>query len=305
MKRNSSKYSDRSRAPAALEPTPPFPAQHQRAPGLESRLRPAPRWQGRRYRAANKLQDKIALITGGDSGIGRAVAFFFAREGADVAIAFLPEENSDALVTRQAVETLGRKCLLLPTDLTRPQAADQLVRQTVSHYGRLDVIVSNAAHQSRKATLAKLTDEEIERTFATNVYAFLRLARAALPHLKPGSSIIATSSETGILGAERLPDYSSTKGAINALTKTLAQDLIPHGIRVNAVAPGPVWTPLNPSDAGKSAAEVGKFGSESPMGRPAQPEELAPAYVFLASEGDSSYITGTVIQVMGGETSGG
>jgi NAD(P)-dependent dehydrogenase (short-subunit alcohol dehydrogenase family) len=305
MKRSQPKYSARHRLAADAEPKPPFPAQHQKAPGLESRLNPAPRWQGRRYHAAHKLEDKVALITGGDSGIGRAVAFFFAREGADVAIAYLAQEQGDAETTRQAVETLGRKCLLLPTDLTRPHAADELVKRTLATFGKLDVLVSNAAHQARKATLEKVSDDEMSRTFETNVYAFIRLARAALPHLKPGSAIIVTSSETGILGAESLPDYSSTKGALNALTKTLAMDLASRGIRVNAVAPGPVWTPLNPSDAGKTAAEVSKFGSGSPLGRPAQPEELAPAYVFLASEGDSSYITGTVIQVMGGETSGG
>lgn len=287
------------------EPRPPFPAQHQRAPGRESRLNPEPRWQAPRYRAAGKLQDKVALITGGDSGIGRAVAFLYAREGADVAIVYLPQERSDALVTQRSVEDVGRRCLLLPADLTTPAACQRVVAQTVKTFGRLDILVSNAAHQSRKATLEKVTEAEFDRTFKTNIYAYFRLAKAALPHLKPGSAIIVTSSETGIMGAEQLPDYSSTKGAINALTKTLAIDLIKRGIRVNAVAPGPVWTPLNPSDAGKSAKEVANFGASSPMGRPAQPEELAPAYVFLASDADSSYITGIVLQVMGGETTGG
>ena len=287
------------------EPKPPFPRQHQTAPGLESKLRPAPLWHGKRYRAAGKLIDKVALITGGDSGIGRAVAFFFAREGADVAISFLPREKSDARVTQQSVEALGRRCVLLPADLVRPAAAGQLVRDTISALGKLDILVSNAAHQARKSSIEQLTDAELALTFETNVYAYARLVRAALPHLKAGASIIATSSITGILGTEGLPDYSSSKGAINALTKTLAMDLIARGIRVNAVAPGPVWTPLNPSDAGKSAKRVALFGADSPMGRPAQPEELAPAYVFLASDGDSSYITGTILQVMGGETAGG
>ncbi|MDB6165269.1 MAG: short-chain dehydrogenase/reductase [Lacunisphaera sp.] len=287
------------------EPKPPFPPQHQTAPGLESRLHPAPLWHGKRYRAAGKLIDKVALITGGDSGIGRAVAFFFAREGADVAISFLPRETSDALVTQQSVEALGRRCVLLSADLTDPGTAGRLVRETVKAFGKLDILVSNAAHQARKSSIEKLTDAELALTFETNVYAYARLVRAALPHLKAGASIIATSSITGILGTEGLPDYSSTKGAINALTKTLAMDLVGRGIRVNAVAPGSVWTPLNPSDAGKSAKQVAKFGSDSPMGRPAQPEELAPAYVFLASDGDSSYVTGTVLQVMGGETAGG
>lgn len=295
----------RRSSPKTKYPTPPFPKQHQPAPGFESKLDPAPLWRGRNYRPAGKLQDRVALITGGDSGIGRAVAFFFAREGADVAIAYLRQEQGDAVVVQQAVEALGRTCLLLPTDLTDPDAADELVRQTIKTFGRLDILVSNAAHQARKSTLEKVDDAELAKTFETNVYGYVRLVRAALPHLKPGAAVIATSSETGILGAEQLPDYSSTKGAINALTKTMAMDLIAKGIRENAVAPGPVWTPLNPSDAGASAKKVSRFGQQSPMGRPAQPEELAPAYVFLASNADSSYITGTIIQVMGGETTGG
>ena len=179
------------------------------------------------------------------------------------------------------------------------------MERTVREFGKLDILVSNAAHQNRKKTLQEVTDEEFDRTFKTNVYAYFRLARAALKHMKPGASIIATSSETGIFGSKQLPDYSATKGAINAFTKALAQNVLDKGIRVNAVAPGPVWTPLNPSDTGLSAEDVAKFGSQSPMGRPAQPEELAPAYVFLASNADSSYITGTVLQVMGGETTGG
>lgn len=301
-----SRQREKTKRPLMLsEPKLPFAVQHQTAPGLESKLSPAPLWQGRRYRPAGKLQDKVALITGGDSGIGRAVAFFYAREGADVAISYLPQEQSDALVTQRAVEAVGRTCLLLPGDLTRPAIVKGLVTETVKAFGRLDIVVSNAAYQVHKPSLDKLSDAELILTFETNVYACVRLVRAALPHLKPGAAIIVTSSVTGILGAENLPDYSSTKGALNALTKTLAMDFIPRGIRVNAVAPGPVWTPLNPSDAGNSAKKVARFGAKSPMGRPAQPEELAPAYVFLASDADSSYITGTVLQVMGGETSGG
>jgi NAD(P)-dependent dehydrogenase (short-subunit alcohol dehydrogenase family) len=287
------------------EPKLPFAVQHQKAPGLESKLSPLPRWQATRYRAAGKLEGKVALITGGDSGIGRAVAFLYAREGADVAINYLPQEQSDALDTQRSIEAVGRRCLLLPGDLTRPAICEQLVDKTIKAFGKLDILVSNAAHQSRKPSLEHVTDEEFDRTFKTNIYAYFRLTKAALPHLKPGSAIIATSSETGIMGAANLPDYSSTKGAINAFTKTMAIDLIERGIRVNAVAPGPVWTPLNPSDAGVSAAKVAKFGSKNPMGRPAQPEELAPAYVFLASDADASYITGIVLQVMGGETTGG
>jgi NAD(P)-dependent dehydrogenase (short-subunit alcohol dehydrogenase family) len=287
------------------EPRLPFPVQHQSQPGLEEKLEPRPRWQAPRYRAAGKLEGKVALITGGDSGIGRAVAFLYAREGADIAINYLPEEQSDAEEVERSVKALGRRCLLVPADLTRPQTSAQIVEKTVKELGQLDILVSNAAHQSRKEKLEDVTDEEFDRTFKTNIYAYFRLVKAALPHLKPGAAIIATSSETGIMGASQLPDYSSTKGAINAFTKTLAMDLIERGIRVNAIAPGPVWTPLNPSDPGKKAEEVAKFGGDSPMGRPAQPEELAPAYVFLASDADSSYITGIVLQVMGGETTGG
>jgi NAD(P)-dependent dehydrogenase (short-subunit alcohol dehydrogenase family) len=300
--RKSSRLSPRPQITS--EPKPPFAVQHQKAPGRESRLDPAPRWQAPRYLPAGKLAKKIALITGGDSGIGRAVAYMYAREGADVAINFLPVEKSDAIETKRAVESTGRKCLLLPADLSRPGACEKIVAKTLKHFGQLDILVSNAAHQTRKKRLEEVSDQEFDLTYKTNIYAYFRLTKAALPHLKPGAAIIATSSETGLLGASKLPDYSSTKGAINAFTKTLAIDLIERGIRVNAVAPGPVWTPLNPSDAGKSAKEVAKFGADSPMGRPAQPEELAPAFVFLASDADSSFITGIVLPVMGGETIG-
>jgi NAD(P)-dependent dehydrogenase (short-subunit alcohol dehydrogenase family) len=286
------------------EPCPPFPAQHQEAPGDESKLSPRPKYEALAYKAAGKLEGKVALITGGDSGIGRAVAVMYAREGAAVAINYLPEEQGDAEATKAAIEEQGGTCLLLPGDLTDRSCCAQLVEDTVHELGALDILVSNAAHQMRKESLDQLTDEELEITFDTNVFAYVRLARAALQHMRPGSVILATSSETAMFGSEKLPDYSATKGAINALTKALARSLIPRGIRVNAVAPGPVWTPLNPSDAGLSPQEVATFGQDNPMGRPAQPEELAPAYVFLASNADSSYITGTVLQVMGGETLG-
>ena len=287
------------------EPKPPFPPQHQTAPGLESKVKPRPRYEAEAYKAAGKLKGKTALITGGDSGIGRAVALLYAREGARVAITYLPEEQSDADETRRIVEAAGAQCLLLCGDLTDPKFCSDAVEATVRGLGGLDILVSNAAQQSRKETLDELTDADLDRTFRTNVYAYFRLARAALKHMKSGAAIIATSSVAGIKGSKELPDYSATKGAINAFTKTLAQALIDRGIRVNAIAPGPVWTPLNPSDAGATPEKVAQFGASRPIGRPAQPEELAPAYVFLASNADSSYISGTVLQVMGGETTGG
>ena len=305
MKAKARQPETRTNSGPMKEPRPPFPKQHQEAPGLESELSPKPRYEAAAYKAAGKLDGKVALITGGDSGIGRAVATLFAREGAAVAINYLAEEESDAEETKNAVEEAGSECLLLPGDVTDRDMCDSLVEKTVEHFGSIDVLVSNAAYQRRKESLDDLSDEELEHTFDTNIFAYVRLARAALRHMKPGSAIIATSSETGILGSAKLPDYSATKGAINAFTKTLAQSLIEKGIRVNAVAPGPVWTPLNPSDDGLPPEDVAKFGTQAPIGRPAQPEELAPAYVFLASNADSSYITGTVLQVMGGETSGG
>lgn len=298
-------HSPQYKGTAMKEPEPPFPEQHQDAPGVESRLDPRPRFEALRYRPAGKLDGKAALITGGDSGIGRAVAVIFAREGADVAINYLPAEEDDARETRRHVEAAGRRCVLLPADLRDTDACRQIVERTVVEFGRLDILVSNAAYQKRKQTLEEISDEEFDHTFRTNMYAYFRLTRAALPHLQAGGSIIVTSSETSIYGSALLPDYSATKGAINAFTKALAQRLIERRIRVNAIAPGPVWTPLNPSDAGLPAEKVARFGSSNPMGRPAQPEEIAPAYVFLASEADSSYVTGIVLPIMGGETSGG
>ena len=285
--------------PGQNEPRPPFPKQHQEGPGIESKLDPRPRYKAEAYRPAGKLKDKVALITGGDSGIGRAVALLYAREGAQVAITYLPEEQSDADDTRKAIEGVGGTCLAIAGDLTEAAFCDNVVEQTVQHFGKLDILVANAAHQNRKPTLQDVTDEEFDRTFKTNIYSYFRLSRAALRHMQPGSAIIATSSETGIMGSKQLPDYSATKGAINAFTKTLAIDLLPKNIRVNAVAPGPVWTPLNPSDAGETPDKVAHFGEDSPMGRPAQPEELSPAYVFLASPVYAGYITGIVLPVTG------
>ena len=284
------------------EPKPPFPKQHQPKPGIESELEPRPEYRGRRYQASGKLQGKVALITGGDSGIGRAVAVLYAREGANVAITYLPAEQSDADETRRAVEAEGRRCMALPGDLSGAGFCRECVEQTVQEFGRLDVLVSNAAHQNRKPGVEDITDAEWDRTFRTNIYAYFLLVRAALPHLKPGSAIVATSSITGIEGEPSLLDYSASKGAINAFTKALAQNLVKKGIRVNAVAPGPVWTPLNAADEGTTPEKVAEFGKHTPYGRPAQPEEIAPAYVFFASDADSSYITGEVLTELGGRT---
>jgi len=300
-----SKAKAAARPQVQTEPKPPFPAQHQGKPGLENEMSPRPRYQAARYQAAGKLAGKAALVTGGDSGIGWAVAVLYAREGADMAVVHLPSEESDALETKGAVEREGGRCLLVPGDLTDPAFCKQAVERTVREFGKLDVLVSNAAHQNRKPGLEAITEEEWDETFRTNVYAYFHLAKAALPHLKPGSAIIATSSETGLEGNKLLLDYSATKGAINAFTKALAQNLADKGIRVNAVAPGPVWTPLNVSDLGEPKEKVAQFGAQTPLGRPAQPEEIAPLYVFLASDADSSYITGEVIAQMGGKTTAG
>lgn len=287
------------------QPKPPFARQKQEPPGIEADLDPKPRYQARRYKAAGKLEGKVALITGGDSGIGRAVAVLFAREGANIAISYLPSEEKDALETEHAIQAEGRDCLLLPGDITTRECCEGLVDRTVRRFGSLDILVPNAAHQTRKKTVQEVTDQEFDLTFKTNIYAYFWLARAAMKHMKPGSAIVASSSVTGLMGSRELPDYSATKGAINAFTKTLAMEYLDKGIRVNAVAPGPVWTPLNPADPGLTPEKVAQFGSRNPMGRPAQPEEVAPAYVFLASDADSSYITGIVLPVMGGETTSG
>jgi len=282
------------------EPKPPFPPQHQEKPGLESKLDPRPKYEGKGYKGSQKLQDKVALITGGDSGIGRAVAVLFAREGADVALVYLPEEESDAQETRHAIEAEKRRALLLPGDVKEPGFCQQAVRQTISEFGKLDLLVNNAAYQQGQEELDNLTEQQWDKTFKTNIYGYFHMVKAAVPNLKPGSAIINTGSITGLQGNKQLLDYASTKGAIHAFTKSLAQNLLPKGIRVNCVAPGPVWTPLNPSD--RPAEKVAEFGAKSPLGRPAQPEEIAPAFVFFASEFDSSYITGEVLTLLGGET---
>jgi NAD(P)-dependent dehydrogenase (short-subunit alcohol dehydrogenase family) len=287
------------------EPKPPFPEQKLEKPGLDSELKPQPRYKAVRYKPAGKLDGKVALVTGGDSGIGRAVAVLYAREGADVAITALPEERTDSDVTRRAIEAAGRRCIVIEGDLSDPDICIDAVERTVAELGHLDVLVHNAAHQNRKESLEDVEEDEWDRTFKVNVYAYYRLVRAALPHLRPGSAIIASGSITGIEGSSELPDYSATKGAIHTLTKTLAQNLVDRGIRVNCVAPGPVWTPLNAADEGQEPEDVAKFGQKTPLQRPAQPEEIAPAYVFFASDADSSFITGVVLPALGGETVGG
>jgi NAD(P)-dependent dehydrogenase (short-subunit alcohol dehydrogenase family) len=285
------------------EPKPPMPKQHQEKPGLESKLKPRPRYQAPNYRGSGKLEDKVALITGGDSGIGRAVAVLFAREGADVAITYLPEEKSDAKEIKQAIEAEGREALMIEGDVREPAVCRKMVARAVKEFGRLDILVNNAAYQQHQEKLEDLTEEQWDRTFKTNIYGYFYMAKAALPHLREGSAIINTGSITGLEGSKQLLDYATTKGAIHAFTKALAQNLIERGIRVNCVAPGPVWTPLNPSD--KEAEDVAKFGADTPMGRPAQPEEIAPAFVYFASEADSSYVTGEVLTLLGGETTAG
>jgi NAD(P)-dependent dehydrogenase (short-subunit alcohol dehydrogenase family) len=278
-------------------PAPPFPEQHQQKPGVEAALEPQPLYDAPFYKGSEKLKDKVALITGADSGIGRAVAVLFAREGADIAIAHLDEEL-DAQDTKAAVELEGRRAILLQGDVADPAFAEAAVQKTLEAFGRLDVLVNNAAFQEHVPDFEDLTNEHFDRTLKTNLYGYFYLAKAAVPHMKPGSAILMTGSITGIEGSKELLDYSMTKGGIHAFTRALAGHLIPKGIRVNAVAPGPVWTPLNPAD--KQAPDVSKFGAQSKMKRPAQPEEIAPAYVFLASPHCSSYITGEILPIIGG-----
>jgi NAD(P)-dependent dehydrogenase (short-subunit alcohol dehydrogenase family) len=273
-----------------------LPAQHLDKPGLEAELALKPQFLAPDYEGSHKLQGMAALITGGDSGIGRAVAVLFAREGADVAIAYL-DEHEDAEETQRHVEHEGQRCILLPGDVKSRAYCEQAVQQTVQAFGKLDILVNNAAFQEHAGSLEDITEERLDETLRTNVHGYFNMARAALPHLQKGSSIINTGSVTGLEGSAQLLDYSATKGAIHAFTKSLAQNLISKGIRVNAVAPGPVWTPLNPAD--KPAEKVAEFGQQTDMKRAAQPEELSPAYVFLASPVCSGYITGIVLPVTG------
>ena len=282
------------------QPPGPFPAQHQPRPGLEAKMRPRPEYEAPTYKGSGKLDGKVALITGGDSGIGRAVAVLYAREGADVAIVYLPEEQVDADETTQAVAAEGRRCLCIPGDVRDSSFCKQAVERTVSELGALDILVNNAAYQHHQKSLDDITDEQLERTFTTNIFGYFYMARAALKHLRSGGAIINTGSITGLQGSKELLDYSSTKGAIHAFTKSLAQNLVERGIRVNCVAPGPIWTPLNVAD--KEPKKAGEHGKKVPMQRAGQPEEVAPAFVFFASPSDSSYITGEVLTLLGGET---
>src|ERR1041384_912795 len=285
------------------EPKSPMPEQHQEKPGVESKVTPRPRYEAPHYKGADKLKGKVALITGGDSGIGRAVAVLFAREGADVAITYLPDEEEDARETKAAIESEGRRALIIGGDITESKFCQKAVETTIKNFDQLDILVNNAAYQQGQESLEDISDEQWDHTFKTNIYGYFRMTKAALPHLKKKAVIINTGSITGLEGSKELLDYSATKGAIHAFTKSLAQNLIEKGIRVNCIAPGPVWTPLNPSD--KPAKEVAEFGSDTPMQRPAQPEEIAPAYVYFASDVDSSYVTGEVLTLLGGETTAG
>jgi NAD(P)-dependent dehydrogenase (short-subunit alcohol dehydrogenase family) len=272
------------------------PDQHQpEQPGKEHKMNPEPEIIRQSYKGSDKLKGKVALITGGDSGIGRAVAVHFAREGADVAVVYLSEDK-DARDTKALIEAEGRKCLLVPGDLRDEQFCKDLVEKTVKELGGLNILVNNAAEQHEKENLEEITGEQLEKTFRTNIFSFFFVTQAALKHLQKGDAIINSTSVTSFRGSSHLMDYSATKGAITTFTRSLSQNLAEKGIRVNGVAPGPIWTPLIPA----TLSNVKDFGKNTPLGRMGQPSEVAPAYVFLASE-DASYITGQIIHVNGGE----
>jgi hypothetical protein len=286
-----------ARDPKELEPKPPFPEQEQEPVGLESEMQPRPDYGEESYRGSGKLQGKAALITGGDSGIGRAVALAYAREGADVLISYL-DEHSDAKETVRIVEKEGRRCVPVAGDIGDEAHCQQLVQRAIQEFGKLDILVNNAAYQELVENIQDVTEEMLMRTYRTNIFSMFYLCKAALPQMQPGSTVINTTSIQAYLPSPTLIPYSTTKGAILTFTKALSDEAIKQGIRVNAVAPGPVWTPLIPSSF--SGDKVSEFGKTTPMGRPGQPAELAPVYVFLASQ-DSSYITGECIGVTGGK----
>jgi NAD(P)-dependent dehydrogenase (short-subunit alcohol dehydrogenase family) len=288
-------------AGARKYPEPPFPGQHLKKPGKEADLGLAPMYDAPHYKGSEKLKGKVALITGGDSGIGRAVAVLYAREGADIAVAYL-SEHDDAQATKKAVEKEGRKCIVMAGDVADPEFCKDAVKRTVAKFRRLDVLVNNAAFQEHVLAFEDLTEKHFDRTLKTNLYGYFNMAKASVPHMKPGSAIVMTGSVTGLLGNKNLLDYSMTKGGIHAFVRSLATHLIDKGIRVNAVSPGPVWTPLNPADRDKEGTS--KFGAQTPMKRPAQPEEIAPAFVFMAAPSCSSYITGEVLPIIGGYSGG-
>ncbi len=288
-------------AGARRYPEPPLPRQHQKKPGVEADLDPPPMYDAPFYKGSGKLEGEVAIVTGADSGIGRSVAVLFAREGADVAILHL-DEDEDAEVTRKAVEAEGRRALVIKGDVKDREYCFAAVEQVVDAWGRVDVLVNNAAFQVHTRRFEDLTEEHFDQTLRTNLYGYFHMAQACVPHMKAGSAIVNTGSVTGLMGNKNLIDYSTTKGGIHAMTRTLGTNLAPRGIRVNAVAPGPVWTPLNPSD--QEADKIEQFGADTVMKRPAQPEEIAPAYVFLASKQTSSFITGEILPIIGGYQGG-
>ena len=278
------------------QPAPPMPRQHLLKPGLEADMELKPKFMAEAYKGSGKLDGQVAIVTGGDSGIGRAVAVLYAREGADVAIFYL-NEHTDAAETARCVKAEGRRCMIVAGDVKDMAFCKQAVDKVVADFGRLDVLVNNAAFQQHAESLLDLTEERFDETMRTNIYGYFHMAKAALPHLKRGAAIINTGSVTGLKGSGHLLDYSATKGAIHAFTMSLAANLLDQGIRVNAIAPGPVWTPLNPAD--QPPDQIARFGQSTDMRRPAQPEELSPAYVFLASSICSSYISGMVLPITG------
>lgn len=285
-----------------IQPPKKFPPQHQnQMPGVETKMQPEPISVDENYKASGKLSSKVAIVTGGDSGIGKSAAIYFAKEGADIAIFYL-EEDGDAAETKRLIEAEGRQCLLFPGDIGSESFCLDNIKKVIEHFGKIDILVNNAAEQHPQKSLLDISSQQLERTFRTNIFSFFYMTKAVLPHLKKGASIINTSSITAYEGNEQLLDYSSTKGAIVSFTRSLAKSLASKGIRVNGVAPGPIWTPLIPSTF--SQEQVAQFGVDTPLGRAGQPYELAPSYVYLASE-DSSYVSGQMIHVNGGKVVNG